>query len=205
MDRRIAEHEREVGEMRRREGQALLRERLKPAGRDVGRRHGGEPESARSVSWFSSAMLVPGSWHSMRSRRCSPSWVRSGRSSACCGALEPALGRLGALAALARQHQQRAERALRIRRQRRELRHYGDAPIILLRLEQRDGVRAAPDPGARAAPRRRCAACGPVRCSRRLAASSRPSRCSSARRKSGLTPRAATWRSSAPRTAWFGE
>src|SRR5262249_41532850 len=46
VDRGVAEYEREIGEMRRRKGQACLCVRLEAASRRLGCRHGGKPEES---------------------------------------------------------------------------------------------------------------------------------------------------------------
>ncbi len=141
MDRRVAEYKRQIRKMRSRKGQALLCECFEAASGRVGCRHGGEPKqcpqrllvlqrdrSARLVAFdeIDEMLAEAGAVEALKRLR---------------RALEPALGRLGVLAALAGQHQQHAKRALQISRQCCEARHDGDAPGIVFRLEQRQGVR----------------------------------------------------------------
>src|SRR5262249_39582922 len=105
MNRCIAEHERQVGEMRRREREALLRKRLKAAGCCRWGRHGSEPkERAQRLLVLQrdrrAGLVAFDEVEQMLAELCAIGPIeRLG------GALEPALGRLGVVTALARQRQ----------------------------------------------------------------------------------------------------
>jgi hypothetical protein len=118
-------------------------------------------------------------------------------------ALQPPLARLCIPAALRCERQQRADETLLLGGQRRELRHDRRAPRVGLGLEQRDGVCVALllcEQGLN--PVEEPAPLGIVVCALPVISASR---CSIAQRRSALMPRAATWSSSVPRMAWFGE
>ncbi len=137
VDRRVAEHEREIGEMLRREGQALLRVGFEPAAGDVGRCERRKPDQRAQRVLVLQRKRETGLIALDDVEELFAHTIALARAERLLRALEPALGGLCVVAAFGGQLEQPAHRTADVGRKRREPGGCRFAPRVGLGLELR--------------------------------------------------------------------